>query len=153
MVPLLEPTESEKETVSPESLVMFPAVSLACIEKEIALPAMTVAADEAMVDELAAKGPGVTVIVGWVDVTLSPLIVPEIVFADPETTPVNIAAYVPFPLSVTEERVPVEVPPVAAKATIGPPALIRLPAASFAVSVMVESVPEAIEAADTSMVD
>ena len=61
-------------------------------------------------------------IVGNVDVAEPPPIVAEIVLVVPAVVPVNVALYVPLPLSVTLPIVPFEVPPpVNEKATISPP--------------------------------
>ena len=56
-------------------------------------------------------------------------------------------------MSVTVEKVPVEVPPLRVKATLAPPELRALPAASFAVRVTVVVAPELTEADDTAMTE
>ena len=54
--------------------------------------------------------PAVTVVVGKVEVTELPPIVAETVLAVPAIVPVNVALYVPLPLSVTLPIVPFKVP-------------------------------------------
>ena len=61
--------------------------------------------------------PGVTVIVGSELETALPPMAEVIVVAVPAASPVKIAEYVPFPLSVTEPIDPVLVPPELPKAT------------------------------------
>ena len=89
--------------------------------------------------------PAITVTVGSVEVTALPPIVAETVVAVPAVVPVNVALYVPFPLSFTLPIVPLEVPPpVSEKATVSPPVVKSLPAPSFAWSVIVAVDPDAI---------
>ena len=71
--------------------------------------------------------------------------------AEPDKTPVNVALYVPSPLSVTAEKVPVltPAPVVALNVTVEPPLGIEFPLASFACRVTVVEVPEPIDADHT----
>ena len=89
-----------------------------------------------------------TVTVGKVEVIATPPIVPVIVVAVPETTPVKVAEYVPFVLSVVPLTVPVEVPPVREKTTVDPPVDKLFPAASRACKVMLMEFPEETVADD-----
>ena len=91
--------------------------------------------------------------VGIVEVTADPPIVALIVVAVPEVVPVNVAVYVPFELSVTEPNVPLEVPPDRVNATVRPPLVSWLPAASFAVRVTVTPDPEATVPEETETID
>lgn len=82
-------------------------------------------------------------IVGELEVTALPPIVAWTDVAVPATLPVKVAVYVPLLLSVTLPMLPVEVPPDVEKATVKPPEVSELPAASLDVSVRVELAPEA----------
>jgi hypothetical protein len=94
------------------------------------------------------------VIVGNVDATALPPIVANTVFAVPAIVPVNVAPYVPLPLSHTFPIVPLEVPPpVNEKATVSPPVVRLLPAPSFAWSVMVDVEPEATVGGEIVTID
>ena len=96
----------------------------------------------------------VTVIVGEAEVTALPPIVAETVLAVPAVVPVNVALYVPFPLSVTFPNVPPEVPPPDSKNTIASPPVVRLfPAPSFAWSVIIAADPDLIDDGATVMMD
>ena len=70
-------------------------------------------------------------------VIAEPSRVAVIVVAVPEIDPVNAAVYEPFPWSVVEPMVPVEVPPERAKRTVLPPELAKFPTASLATRVSV----------------
>jgi hypothetical protein len=113
------------------------------------LPEATVPADVVTIDCERETVPGVTVMVGRVDVTLVPPIVDEIVVAVPAVVPVKIAVYVPLLLSVVAEIEPELVPPDRAKTTVRPPALNWLPLASFAVNVSVTLPPDAVDDVET----
>ena len=73
-------------------------------------------------------------IVGKVEVTPKPFIVALIVVALPDTTPVNVAEYVPSPLSVVEPVVPELEPPLAEYSSTM--LLAAIPSPSEAVQVM-----------------
>ena len=75
------------------------------------------------------------------------------VVAVPAVTPVKVAVYVPLLLSVTAEKVPVETPPLRVNATLAPPVLRALPAASLAVRVTVVVDPELTVAEATVTTD
>ena len=71
-------------------------------------------------------------IVGDAEITKLPPIVAETVLAVPAVVPVNVALYVPLPLSVTLPKAPLEVPPpVRENATASPPVVRLFPASSF----------------------
>jgi hypothetical protein len=153
-VPVLVPPEAVKTTVvSPPEVRLLPAASLACSVSVTALPDTTVPADTLTTDVAVAAGPGVTWTVGSAVVTATPPIVAPIVFALPARTPVKLAVYVPFALSVVAPTVPVLVPPEAEITTVAPPALRLLPAASLACSVSVTALPDATVPLDTLTTD
>src|SRR5437016_284052 len=150
LVPLPVPA---KTTVDPPVVRLFPAASLACSVSVAAAPETTVALDTVTTDVAGDTTPGVTAIVGSVEVTGLPPIVAPMVVALPATAPVNVAVYVPFPLSVVAAIAPVLVPPDAVNATVSPPAVRLLPAASLARRVRIALPPEMMLAADTVTVD
>jgi chorismate synthase len=80
-----------KAIVRPPAVSWFPAASFAVTVAVIFAPETTVPAETVTVDWASEKAPGVTVIVGRVDVTAEPPIVPLIVVALPARTPVKVA--------------------------------------------------------------
>jgi hypothetical protein len=152
-VPVLVPPEVANTTVDPPVLRLLPAASLACSVSVTASPDATVAFDTLTTDPAVEISPTVTWTVGSVVVTAAPPIVAPIVRAVPARTPVKVAVYVPFPLSVVALIVPVLVPPEAANTTVEPPVAKLLPAASFACSVSVTALPETTVPADTLTTD
>lgn len=105
------------------------------------------------VDTAAAAAPGVTVIVGRVEVTAAPLIVAPMVRAEPAVVPENVAEYAPLPLDVTALNVPSLVPAPSVKVTVSPLAERLFPDASLTWSVAMSVLPEATLAAETETVD
>ena len=98
--------------------------------------------------------PAVTVVVGKVEVTELPPIVAETVLAVPAIVPVNVALYVPLPLSVTLPIIPLEVPPpVNEKATVSPPVVRSFPIASRPRSVIVAVDPDPTVDGETETID
>src|SRR5262245_55540883 len=93
--------------------------------------------DSVMLDWASVNAPGVTVIVGRVDVTGTPPMVAVMVRAVPAVVAVNVAVYVPLPLSEKLVNVPLLVPAPGPNTTLAPPVVSRLPLASLAVSVTV----------------
>src|SRR5687767_5658241 len=91
--------------------------------------------------------------VGCVVVTASLFTVAAMLRAVPTRMPVNVAGYVPLPLSVTEPIVPVLVPEPRENTTVAPPAGMSLPLASFAWNVIVAVVPLCTEPELTVTVD
>src|SRR5437016_1419500 len=146
LVPLPVPA---KTTVDPPVVRLFPAASLACSVSVAAAPETTVALDTVTTDVAGDTTPGVTAIVGSVEVTGLPPIVAPMVVALPATAPVNVAVYVPFPLSVVAPIAPVLVPPDRMNTTASPPAVRLFPAASLVFKVSVAAVPAATVEADT----
>ena len=93
--------------------------------------------------------PGVTVSVGDAEVTGAASTVAPITRGEPAVVPVNVAVYVPSPLSFVTPIAPSLVPLPFGKSTVAPPAVIPFPAASRAVSVSVTVFPEASDGAET----
>jgi hypothetical protein len=114
-----------------------------------ALPDTTVALETVTTDVLVEIAPTVTVTVGSVEVTALPPIVALIVVAEPAVTPVRVAVYLPFRLSVVAPIVPVLRPPEAVKTTVSPPLVRLFPAASLAWSVRVTVPPDATVGLET----
>src|SRR5262249_31948309 len=71
----------------------------------------------------------------------------------PAVVPVNVAVYVPFPLSVTPLNVPCPVPPPRANATVRPPVVSWVPAAFRAVRVTVAVLPTGTDDGALATVD
>ena len=155
IVPVLVPAPVVlKATTNPPVVRLLPAASFACRVKVAVAPDTTVPLEVVTNDCAVVAGPGVTVMVGKVDVTATPPIVALIVFAVPASTPVNVAVYVPFPLSVVDPIVPVLVPaPVVLKTTVEPPVVRSFPAASLAWSVNVAVDPETTVASEVVTTD
>ncbi len=152
-VPLLVPPETVKATVAPPIVSAFPAASRACSVSVTVPPAEIVSLDTETVDVAGEIVPGVTVTVGAVVVTGAALIVAPIVVAAPAITPVNVAVYVPLPLSVVAPIVPVLAPPEKVKATVAPPVVMLFAAASFPCNVRVTALPDATLPADVLIVE
>jgi hypothetical protein len=127
----------ENTTVAPPEVRSVPAASLACRVSVTCAPETTVGLDTLTRDVAVDAAPGVTVMVGRVEVTGAALIVAPMVVAVPANTLVNVAVYVPSPLSVVPPIVPVLVPPLLPNTTVSPPAVRLLPAESRACSVSV----------------
>ena len=89
MAPVLVPPLWLKATVRP--LTGLPAASTACSVRVTSLPAATLPVETATVELLRDGGPGITVTVGSVEVTVSPLIVAAMVVAVPAAWPVKVA--------------------------------------------------------------
>src|SRR5258705_5583932 len=143
MAPVLVPPERENTTAAPPLVRLFPDGSLACRRNVTIAPDATVSADTVTREVAGEAAPGVTVIVGNVDVTETAPIVAPIVDGVPAVTAVNVAVYVPLPLSVVDPIVPALVPPEIVNATVAPPVVSALPAASRACKVSV-AVPAAL---------
>jgi len=155
MAPVLVPPERENATVAPPLVRLFPAGSLACRRNVTIAPDATVSADTVTTEVAGDAAPGVTVIVGNVDVTvLAPMVAP-IVAGVPAVIAVNVAVYVPLPWSVAGDGaiVPALDPPETVNATVAPPALSALPAASRACKVSVAVPPAPMVAADAETSD
>jgi hypothetical protein len=92
IVPVLVPPPVVlNTTVEPPAVRLFPAASRACRVRVAVAPDTTVPLDVVTMDWAVDAGPGVTVIVGSVEVTTTPPMVAEIVFAVPARTAVNVA--------------------------------------------------------------
>lgn len=110
--------------------------------------------DETEITEVAELArPGETVTVGIAVKTVLPPIVALNVVGVPAKTPVKIAEYVPFPLSVVVEKVPVEVPPEFPNKILDPPTITLFPAESRPCKVAVTVFPELTVAAETVTTD
>jgi hypothetical protein len=116
-------------------------------------PDWTVPAERETIEFEREAAPGVTVIVGIVEVTAAAFIVAASVVAVPAVDPVKTTVYVPLLLSTTEPKLPFEVPPDFETTTVSPPLVSGFAFASFAVTVTVEVAPDWIEAALTETVD
>jgi hypothetical protein len=90
-VPLLVPPLMVKTIVRPPVVRRFPAASLAVSVAVEADPAWILAADKVTVDCARLIAPGVTVIVGIVEVTVEPLMVALTVVAVPAIKPWKLA--------------------------------------------------------------
>ena len=149
MVPALDPPLRENATVRPPEVKVLPAVSFAVRVSVSFAPEERPEVETVTRDCEREIDPGDTVSVGITEVTDDPPIVAARVVAVPDVVPVKVAVYVPLLLSVTEENVPFETPPVRAKAIVEPPVEIEFPLGSFAVKVTVTPVPEARVALET----
>src|SRR5262249_6776485 len=118
-------------------------------------PDPTVPLETETTDVAAEIAPGVTVIVGAAEATGAPPIVARTLVAVPARTPVNVAVYVPLPLSVAGDGaiVPVLLPPVTLKTTVAPPVVMLLPPASLPCSVSVTAPPDGTVPVDTEMTE
>src|ERR1041384_3558803 len=138
MGPVLGPPLVLNTTAAPPVVRLLPAASLACRVSVTVPPDMIVPLDTDTTEVVAEAAPAVTVICGRTVLTGVALIVAPIVVGVPDRIPVNVAVYVPSPLSVAGLGAidPVLMPPPLelGNATVAPPVLIRLPAASFACS-------------------
>lgn len=134
-------------------MTLLPAASFPCSVAVTVFPEETVAAETVTRDVETEILPGTTVTVGKLVETLTPLTVALIVVGVPETIPVKDAEYVPFKLSVTAPKFPVEVPPLRLNTTVEPPPLKAFPAASRAVKVTVMLLPDATDAFETAIVE
>src|SRR5690242_13043741 len=155
MVPPLVPPVTVNATVDPPVVNALPAASRAVSVSVAVPPAPIVSLDTVTTDVAAEITPGVTVTVGGVEATGAELIVAPTVVAVPARTPVNVAVYVPLPLSVAGdgEIVPVLDPPATLKTTVAPPAVMLLPPASFPWSVSVTVLPDCTLPFDTVMME
>src|SRR5438552_10867425 len=91
IVPVLVPPDRLNATVSPPVVRLFPAPSLAWSVSVAVAPDTTVPLDVVTVDVAVEAVPGVTVIVGRVELTALPPMVALIVVAVPAVPPVNVA--------------------------------------------------------------
>ena len=91
MLPVVVPPDWVNTTVDPLVVRLLPAASFACSVSVTTFPDATLPAETVTSDCKVEMGPGVTVIVGSVDVTVMPPIVAPIVVALPLTTPLNVA--------------------------------------------------------------
>lgn len=91
MLPVLVPPERVKATVSPPDVSWFPFASFAVKVRVTAELEATVPEETETTDWDKETGPGVTVTVGAVLVTVLPPMVAWIVVAVPERTPVKVA--------------------------------------------------------------
>jgi hypothetical protein len=153
MVPVLVPPLTVNATVRPPVVKEFPLESLAWSWSVAVPPDVTVPADTDTVDRFNETAPGVTAIVGSVEVTAAPPIVARTVEAVPAVTGVKVAVYVPFPLSVVAPIVPALVPPLKVNATESPPVVRLFPLASLAWSWSVAAPPDTTVPAETDTVD
>src|SRR5262245_507949 len=159
MVPALAPPppDSVNATIAPPVVNALPAASRAWNVRVAGPPDPTVPLATETMEVTAEIAPGLTVIVGNVEATGAPSIVAWTVVATPARTPVNVAVYVPLPLSVAGDGliVPVLVPapPVTLNTTVAPPDVILLPPASLPCSVSVTAPPDCTEPLDTEMSD
>ena len=144
IVPVLVPAPVVlKTTVAPPLGRSLPAASRACSVRVAVPPEATVGAEVLTRDCAVDAAPELTVMVGSVVVTAAPSIVALMVFAVPASTAVNVAVYVPSPLSVVDPSVPVLVPgPVVVNTTVLPPTVRLFPAASRACNVSVAVPPD-----------
>ena len=149
MVPLLVPPERVNTTVEPPAVRRFPFASFVVRVRVAVAPEVTVEAEVVTVDCDREIAEGVTVTVGRVLVTAAPPIEALIVVAVPEFVPVKVAVYIPFPLSVVAEMVPLLVPPERVNTTVEPPVIRKFPFASFVVRVRVAVEPEVTVAEET----
>ena len=149
IVPVDVPPDLENTMAAPPVVIVLPAASRACNVRVVADPDCIVEVPTEMTEVFLEIDPGVTVIVGNAVETAEPLIDAEIVAAVPTRTPVKVAVYVPFPLSVTELKVPVDVPEAIENVTVAPPVGRSFPSASFACKVTVLELPEATVAPET----
>src|SRR5258706_9382877 len=155
MAPVLVPPDRENTTVAPPLVRLFPDGSLDWRRNVTIAPDATVSADTVTTEVAGEAAPGVTVIVGSVDVTgVAPMVAP-ILAGVPAVTAVNVAVYVPLPLSVAGDGaiVPALDPPETVNATVAPPVVRALPAASRACKVRVAVPPAPMVAADTETSD
>jgi hypothetical protein len=88
---VLVPVPGENPTVSPPAGRLLPAASLARNVTVTELPEATVLFDTVTDEVEVETEPGVTVMVGAVDVTAAALIVAPMVVAVPAVTPVKLA--------------------------------------------------------------
>src|ERR1041384_2573245 len=153
IVPVLVPPRRENATIAPPVERMFPAASFACSVSVLVAPERMLPLDTVTVEVTAEIRPGVTVTVGSAVLTGVALIVAPIFVAVPATRPVNVAVYVPLALSVVLLIVPVLVPPLFVNATVAPPAVSALPAASWPVSGSVTPAPDVTDPLDTDTSD
>ena len=154
IVPVLLPPVRVKTTVRPPLVRLFPTASRAWSVRVSALPDANVALVRVTSEVTGDATPAVTVIVGNVELIAAPPIVALMARAVPANTPVKVAEYVPLPLSVVTPIVPVLVPaPVVEKTTVKPPLVRLFPAASFAWSVSVALVPDAMAPLDVVTVE
>ena len=151
--PVLTPPAWEKTTVAPPAVRLFPDASFACKRSLTTAPDAMVSAPTVSTEVTGDAAPAVTVIVGSVEVTAPAPIVACTVVLVPAATAVKIAVYVPLAWSVVGPTLPPLVPPVTVNATVDPPAVNALPAASRACSVSVAVPPEPIVSLDTVMTD
>ena len=146
MLPVEVPPVRVKEMVEPPDVIKLPAASFAVKVRVIVFPEETVG-DETVTNEVVVlMAPSVTVTVGAAEVTFEPPTVDVIVVGVPFNTPAKLVVYVPLPLSVTEPKVPVDVPPEYAKATVCPPVVRLLLLESLACNVTPVLVPDAMVA-------
>src|SRR5258705_499785 len=152
-VPPLVPAVTVNATVDPPIVNALPAASCACSVSVPVPPEPIVSLDTLTTDAAAEIGPPATVTVGGVEATGAELIVAPTVVAVPARTPVNVAVYVPLPLSVAGDGaiVPVLDPPATLKTTVAPPAVMLFPPPSLPCSVSVTLLPDATLPFDTVM--
>ena len=91
IVPVDVPPDTPKVTVEPPVVSRLPAASRTVSVKVALLPDATVEGLDDIVDVAVEIAPGVTVIVGKVELIVEPLICAAICFAVPFSTPVKVA--------------------------------------------------------------
>ena len=91
IAPVLVPPCAVNATVSPPLVRLLPAASLARRLNVALPPEMMLGADTVTTDVLVETAPGVTAMVGRVEVTALPLIVAPTAVGVPAVTPVNVA--------------------------------------------------------------
>ena len=153
IAPSLVPAPLVNTTVSPPVVRALLAASRTVSVSVADAPETTLADDTVTVDCASDAAPGVTVIVGSVDVTAPPPMVAPIVRAVPAVLAVNVAVYAPFPLSEVAAIVPSLVPAPIVKTTESPPVVNTFPDPSRAVSVKVTVPPDWALAVDTDTSD
>jgi hypothetical protein len=152
-MPVLVPPERVKRTVESPVVFRFPFASFAVSVRVTIDPDATVPEEIEIRDWDAEIGPAVTVTVGNVLVTALPPMLALMLVAVPEVVPVKVAVYIPLPLSVVAEIVPLLRPPDRANTTVEPPEMRRFPFKSFVVRVKVTVEPEVTVAEETVMSD
>jgi hypothetical protein len=126
------PMSVASATASPPAVRLLPFASFTCTTTlDVDAPSATMLVGDAVIVDVAADAvPGVNSTVA-VSVIATPLSVPVTVAVPAVVDDVNVAEYVPSPLSVTAPSVPASV----ASATVSPPAVRLLPFASFSCTV------------------
>ena len=127
------PAVVARATVPPPLVRLFPVASLSCtVMVDVLLPSAAIEVGDAEIVEVDAEAAAAAKVTVALLVIAAPFSVPVIVAVPGLAEDVSVAEYVPFPLSVTAERLPV----VVARATAAPPLLRLFPLASLSCTVM-----------------